>query len=157
MIIILSFRAWDSRNVLLASTEFGTGHIDWRWGVLTQVLGKLVPMEVPLRGTWSETKYKKGHDGNDDHGQQEDLLSESDRQQLNELDFGSLTTAIISNLFWMYARMLLGIHRVCDTFSAWAETCACHDGFVQTERENVVGFSRWWILVPRMSKDALAA
>ena len=111
---------------------------DWRWEVLAEVLKTLLPMQAPLQGAWHATRYQKGHvGGNDQDRQQEEHLSEADRKQLNDLDWDSLTRAIKSNMFWVYGKMLLAVHQICDTFGAWCEACSCHDRFTDEEQKYI--------------------
>ena len=44
---------------------------------------------------------------------------------------------------WVYGKMLLAVHQVCDAFSAWCEGCPCRDGCTDEEQKHINALACW--------------
>ena len=94
----------------------------WRWGIIKAVFAKLMPLEYLLKKTWNPARYNISEplDGSVE-------LSEAEKQEPNNLDYGLLTRTIHCPMFWKYGNMVERMHSIPDSLASWGEGCPCHD------------------------------
>ena len=94
-----------------------THHVyDGRWGSVLAAVAALIPLEDPLVYGWSAQKYRFG-----------EVQERGGDQGAETAQVGLVNTAITSNLFWSYCRMLDYIGEALLHFVVWCEACPCHE------------------------------
>ena len=85
----------------------------WRWGAIFDILDRLLPLQGPLRATWSAESFAA-------RPLPASIENEIDRDateaHVRALNLPLITEIITTDWFWMYGRMLLMLHQVGDSF-----------------------------------------
>ena len=81
-----------------------------------------MPFEYLLVKTWNPARYSISEplDGSVE-------LSEAEKQEPNNLDYGLLTRTIHCPMFWKYGNMVERMHSIPNSLASWGEGCPCHD------------------------------
>ena len=95
-----------------------------RWGVVVDVLKKLLPLEKPLRAGWDLRRFNSGDDT--------EVGPESGGNGLGEQeDMSALNTVIKSAFFWVYGNMCAALGSCIDEAQGWLAGCPCHERILQ--------------------------
>eukprot|EP00435_Cladocopium_sp_Y103_P031630 s1919_g8.t1 len=106
----------------------------WRWGTIQKALPRILERKHMLQITWDADKFSReegragvaaadqgaGHRGMQDEGA--------------DLQLHALTSAIKSEAWWLYSRMLLALNRFPADLAAWSEGCSCHPWLQHKQR-----------------------
>ena len=81
-----------------------------------------MPLKYLLKKTWNPVHYSISVplDGSVE-------LSEAEKQEPNNLDYGLLTRTIHCPMFWKYGNMVERMHSIPNYLASWGEGCPCHD------------------------------
>ena len=98
----------------------------WRWGTIQKVLPRLLERKNMLQITWDADKFSKeeGRAGDAAAGQR--ARHRGPMEEDADLQMPALTSAIKSEAWWLYTRMLLALNRFPADLAAWSEGCSCH-------------------------------
>ena len=97
----------------------------WRWGMVVNALGSLLPIEKALRAGVNTFRRSDADEANDTK------LCEDDTNSLNA---AIMTKAIKSQQWWSYSHMLHQVHGLGEEFRSWSESCYCH-GWLRRQDE----------------------
>ena len=98
----------------------------WRWFSIQKALPRILERKHMLQITWDADKFSKeegraGDNAADQGGRRAGLIDED-----ADLQMPALTSAVESEAWWLYTRMLLALNRFPADLAAWSEGCSCH-------------------------------
>ena len=95
-----------------------------RWGVVVDVLKKLLTLEKPLRAGWDLRRFNSGDDT--------EVGPESGGNGLGEQeDMSALNTVIKSAFFWIYGNRCAALGSCIDEAQGRLAGCPCHERILQ--------------------------
>ena len=100
-------------------------------GQVARACGKVLLVELSLRSAWSLDRYTFGKP----QGQQRPGNDNDEHYT----DIGLANSAITSDEFWAYARMIDAVAETADVIMSWGESCPCHwrhEGFEGPSRHD---------------------